>query len=469
MKRFCSALAAGAALLSLCACPSPNGYYAQTSSSDFPLEFEAHWSPDGGKLALFVYPSNPNDYANPRVYLLDARTYQIEADWEIRNPGLVAPKDVYSDRTPYLSWAADGRSLSLLQQSGHYPGFDRLYLHTLKPGSAGVSSRAYNLPLRFNDKSFGGYSHPALAPDQRSVALFEHQPAEGPGTYYEKIQLMRLDLETQALQPLGQALKANSYSFSYATGGPVWAPDQTAIYLLYVPATPDGVPEGTAVVYNERTFITRIPISGGQAETLFTPDQASLNQLLISPEGQYLLGNVDRAPEFSEAPVELGPQYHMVPSGSLPQNGLVMLMLEPAAHQGLWFTSDIGILDLRFWHGNHQIVGEGIGQINEATKTRPWVIWDVASQKPQGRYLLPDLHGLKPGPALDMAPFPARQLAMALYNPCCSLKNLRTGVYVWDMESGGMTRVGPDIARLMKDFPGVGLHDRSQYDYRRNS
>ncbi|HEY9843534.1 MAG TPA: hypothetical protein V6D23_23895, partial [Candidatus Obscuribacterales bacterium] len=236
MKCFCSAIAAAAALLSLSACPSPNSYSGYSSAQAFPLQFEAHWSPDGRQLAIYAYPDNPNDFTYPRVYLLDARTYRIEADWEIRNPGLVAPKELFGAQTPYLSWAADGHSLSLLQQSGRSPGFDRLYLHTLKPGSVGVSTRVFNLPLRFDDKGFSGYSHPALAPDQRSVALLEHQVIDEPEHYsFEKIQLLRLDLETQALQPLGQGLKTTSYSYYNSPHGPVWAPDQTAIYLMYIP------------------------------------------------------------------------------------------------------------------------------------------------------------------------------------------------------------------------------------------
>lgn len=58
----------------------------------------------------------------------------------------------------------------------------------------------------------------------------------------------------------------------------------------------------------------------------------------------------------------------------------------------------------------------------------------MSTQKTSESFTRPELTNTKPEQPLAFAPFPRRQMRLALYSPCCKIENLQTGIYLWDPE-----------------------------------
>lgn len=436
----------------------------------FPLAFEASWSPDGRQLALLAFTYSTSNLPL-RVYLLDAASGQIQTDWEVRNPAVVFSEEGYWDPLPALNWASDG-SLKLIQQGGQTGMLERLYIHTLRTGASAETSVLY-LPQSIKETEFTSYSHPALSPDQRQLAVYEHTISTATstnssygtgygGAYYQtvdKLQLTIYDLQTHTRRKAGPVLESGGYQVNR----PVWSPDQSAVYVSLATPLPANMPPDSSIS-SSRTELFRISLSDGKLEKLWSPEQATIQSLRVSPDGKRLLLDLASNPirdlpalqAKSKAPLSL------IPAGGKLDYGANLIQLEPSSGQIDYFSSELNLSGTPSWHDNHLAL---MKVITYSQMPPVWRFWNAQTRSLQAELSPPDSGGLTLGAPLGLSPAPARQMALSLYTPCCTLDKLRTGVYLWDLDRKSLKRVGPDIARLMKDFPGVGLHERPQYDF----
>lgn len=408
----------------------------------FPLMFEAAWSPDGQQLAILAFANTYGEYV-PQVYLTDVASGKVTSSWTIRNPAELLTQGTGEDAPPRLSWSSRGDSLMVLQQSGRKQAIERVYLHQLRAG-APVESRVIDLPLRFNQPGFRGFSQVSLAPDHRSLALIERQAGTRQS---EQLQPQRLDLASDSLSPIGPALPASGFLVER----PLWYQDQSRLLLLYSPVATDSQSDPG------RTRIVSVALNDGQHEIHYESEHIQLRQARLSPDGQKLIAGLA---QFTATPDSLGAASRQIfPFDSQPDQGLALTQLSLDSRRSDWFSQQLNLSGSVFWHGNEQFLA---GQTSQ-TSDDSWILWDLPSQSIKARYSRPELSGLKPGQTLALAPYPKLQLAVSLYNPCCTLKNLRTGVHLWDLERRRFTRVGPDIATLVKDFPQLAIHDQTIY------
>lgn len=428
------------------------GPYSGTASGTplfkgFPLSFEAAWSPNGDQIAVFALP-NLEDNFFPRVYLVDATSGKVTASWEIRNPATLLYQESDENPPPALNWSRSGDSLMVLQQSGRRQNIERVYLHRLQAGKP-VATQIIHLPLRYNDPGFKGFGQIALSPDHRALALLERRVTSKQA---EQLQLQRYDLSSDSLTPLGAALPSSALPAE----PPIWSPDMSRILLLYSPPYASSDKAGQAA---GRSRLVAVRLSNGQTDSLYEPDQVSLHKARLAPDGREWLAELS-----SLTPTEnLGLSSQQLFPLDNTTNGtpdkaaaLLRLNLDTGHRQGFSRQAKNGAL---FWQGSEQFLA---GQ-PALTNSDSWTLWDLSLQRVTAHYRLPDLAGLKPGRVLASAPYPSRKLAVSLYNPCCILKNLRTGVHLWDLERGTLTRIGPDIATLVNDFPRISLYEKSLY------
>lgn len=437
--------------------PSPPPYSeSNPTTRGFPLMFEASWSPDGQQLALLAYP-NSTSTQPPRVYLIDVASGQIRADWAIYNPAALIIEYPYMDQHPLLNWATDG-SLLLLQQGGRYDALERVFLHHLRAG-APVETEVIELPLRYNDPQFIAYSHPSLSPDQQHLALFEHLPSGKKDSYGEKLQLMLYDLKARTWRKVGPLLDSNMSQINR----PAWSRDQMALYLsLSTPMPETYNPERT--ISNSRTELFRLRLSDSQLSTLFSPDETTIQSMRLSPDGRYLFGDASnysarlQAKDFESPDTRL--RFISDQSSNFDYTAN-MLLIELDTGRIDYFSTYLNLDGKALWHGNSRLLMRS----HAYTQPQVWKFWDLQTRKFLPDQRLPDTEGLNLGSVLGLSPQSVPQLAVSLYTPCCTLAKIRTGVFLWDMDQKRLRRIGPDVDRLIKDFPGVGLHERPQYDF----
>jgi Tol biopolymer transport system component len=231
--------ATGLSLLSACpvaVVPSASLYKENPLTLGFPLTFEAQWSPDGKSIALLGMPVQAERYNTPQIYFIDAQSLQLKQSWKIHNPAQIS-RDWNAPAS--LSWSPDSSRIHFFQSGGNPRTVDRLFLHSLTPGSSQIETRMWNLPIKFNNLNFIGFSGPVLAPDQRSVALLEKKSATDPeiekwlkdnsdtAQYTELYALKTYNLDTETLSLNHPVFKSVDYEQIY----PFWGPDLDSIYL----------------------------------------------------------------------------------------------------------------------------------------------------------------------------------------------------------------------------------------------
>lgn len=435
--------------------PSPPPYVpSNPPTRGFPLNFEAAWSPDGQQLALLAYaPTSPT--LPQRVYLLDA-SGQIQSDWAIYNPAVVFYEDAYLDPHPSLNWASDG-SLQVLQLGGQPNAVERIFLHRLRPGMP-VESRMIPLPLRLNDPDFRYFTHPALSPDHQQLAFFEHLPNNTGNYSTSKLQPIVFDLNSRVARRLGSPLTTTGLQYAR----PVWSLDQSSLYLGFSTEPPKPGPGAETYTY-PRSELFQLRLSDGQSETLYASDDGMFKRIQLSPDGKFLLLDFAYNTARPNKQQFAGPQprFSLIPQSGKLDYGANLMRFNLETRHGDYFSTQSGLSSEAFWHGSQSLLLHS----EVGIKPQIWRAWDAETRKFEPEQKHPDTPGLSAGTILALSPPPARQLVLSLYTPCCSLEQLRTGAYRWDMQHNQLSRIGPDLARLTQDFPGVGLHERPQYDY----
>ncbi len=462
--------ATGLSLLSACPVavfPSTSLYKENPLTFGFPLTFEAQWSPDGKSIALLGLPGHAERYNTPQIYFIDAQSLQLKQSWKIHNPAQISQA---WNAPPALSWSPDSSRIHFFQSGGNTLTVDRLFLHSLTPGSSQIETRMWNLPLKFNNLNFIGFSGPVLAPDQRSVALLEKKSATDPEiekwlndnpdnvTYSELYALKTFNLDTETLALNHPVFKSVDYKQPY----PFWGPDMGSVYLPH--ATNFNSPEFQQ--HQPSQLWTLSEVKGTQKRNVLQPKDVYVQNQLLSPDGEHLAVNLESSPVVGHWGVDFeNPLETWISPDSRKPNlhessESLSMIIQLKTGKITWFSAQTKVWNLFFWHGPKQVLGR-----NRESKTqRDWVLWDIEHPNTSVEYTRPEQPNTKEGQPLAMAAFPKKQVILTLYSPCCKPENLQTGVYLWDLDKHSLTRIGPSITQLQTDFPGVTLYEHSPYD-----
>lgn len=296
------------------------------------------------------------------------------------------------------------------------------------------------------------------------LALLEHLAPDIPLSSDDKLQLKLMNLADQSLQPLGSILTDSLPGYDTTLD---WTADQRGLYLRYRPFFSE----------SNGTRITRIGLDGSTTD-VFAPVAIEIGHTRWSPDTAHLLTDI-RFQEGVESnanwPEDVRPQNPLEriltlvgpPLAPLEASPIHSLLLEPSSGRKTWYTyasdSSTNIESIQFWHGNSQYLNN-VWKKGDGPIGKTWKLYDLSGEQSLKSYTMPVPAKSVVEKAQGMAPYPSKRMALACYSLCCGTQALNTGVYIWDLENGQLTRVGPTIDQLEEAFPSVGMHERPEYD-----